>query len=78
MKKLKPFSVKNMTTLSREAMAKVHGGDFTVYDCKAGNAGKYCAISIQDWIVHLGVCTYSSTTTVTGFVNTYYCAPISN
>ncbi len=77
MKKLKPFSVKNMTTLSREAMANVHGGDFTIYDCKAGNEGKYCAISSQNWIIHIGVCKYSSTIEAPGFIYSYYCQPIS-
>ncbi len=77
MKKLKPFSVKNMATLSREAMANVNGGDFTIYDCKAGNYGKYCAISNQDWIIHVGICTYTSTSLVTGFVYNYYCDSIS-
>ncbi len=77
MKKLKPFSVKNMATLSREAMANVNGGDFTVYDCKEGNAGKYCAVSFQGLSIQLGICKYSSTTTPTGFVYSYYCTPIS-
>ncbi len=65
-----------MATLSREAMAQVHGGDFTLYDCKAGNVGKYCAVSFQNLSVTIGVCTYSSTTTVLGFEYTYYCKPI--
>ena len=50
-----------MASLSREEMARLTGGDFTVYDCKEGNDGKYCAISFSGDTVTLGICKVSYT-----------------
>lgn len=75
MKKLGTISVKSLSVLSREDMARISGGDFTVYDCRADTIGKYCALSfIDDWM-RIGVCTYAVETTGGGFVYSYYCAP---
>ncbi|MCM1372047.1 MAG: hypothetical protein NC113_05075 [Bacteroides sp.] len=73
MKKLKSFSVKSMAALSREEMAQINGGDFTVYDCNENNGGKTCAYAFEGNSVILGSCYVSSTTTEDGFVYTYEC-----
>lgn len=74
MKKLKAFSVSSMSILSREDMAQINGGDFTVYDCKSENVGKYCVVSFSGNTVTLGTCKYDVTTTASGFVYSYYCS----
>ena len=78
MKKLKSFSVKSMASLSREELARLTGGDFTVYDCKEGNDGKYCAISFSGDTVTLGICKVYCTTTVDGFKYDYRCVSKSS
>lgn len=63
-----------MSSLSREEMAQINGGDFTVYDCNMDNVGKTCARYFSDQTtVTLGTCYVESTTTSSGFDYSYVC-----
>lgn len=45
MKKLKAFTVKNMSSLSREEMALINGGEFYSFTCYF--EGQSCAVKIS-------------------------------
>lgn len=58
MKKLKPFSVKSMASLSREEMALINGGEFLSYYCYY--EGQKCVVE-ADGGVNTGTCKHVNT-----------------
>ena len=55
MKKLKVFSVKNMSALTREEIARIHGGDFYRSICAPGIDKKNFFVPVTGGI-ETGVC----------------------
>lgn len=53
MKKLKAFTVKNMSSLSREEMALINGGEFYSFTCYF--EGQSCAVKVSGGI-NTGTC----------------------
>lgn len=53
MKKLKAFTVKNMSSLSREEMAVINGGEFYSFSCQF--EGQACAVEVPGG-VNTGTC----------------------
>lgn len=58
MKKLKSFSVTNMSALSREEMALINGGEFIPFKCTS--EGQTCAVEFTDG-VNTGTCKWVNT-----------------
>lgn len=53
MKKLKNFSVTNMSALSREEMALINGGEFIPFECTS--EGQACAVDVSGGVLK-GMC----------------------